>query len=183
MSLFIAFNDDDWPGEFKGEATLADLLDGIRRHDSCKRITVRRDMLLQDSIVHFKQHDLDVLLPIRVTFEGEPGVDGGGPRREYFTLLLKSLISPKTSFRLFEGREGRLLPMKNTDALRGKLFKLAGKMIASSILNGGPGFPFLSPPVYEYLLNGLSESLISLVTTDDICDEEIYSTVTKVCIY
>ena len=37
--------------------------------------------------------------------------------REYFSLLLRALVSPSSPVRLFEGREHSLLPMHNTDAL------------------------------------------------------------------
>ena len=57
-------------------------------------------------------------------------MDGGGPMREYFALLLKVLVSSLSCVKLFEGRKHALLPMHNTDALRGGLFKVAGRMIA-----------------------------------------------------
>lgn len=127
---------------------------------------MNRDCLLTDSICAFKTATFDFDKKCRITFENEAGIDGGGPGREYFTLLLKELVSPTGSIRLFEGQENRLVPMHNTDALRGGLFKVAGRMIASSIINGSTGFPCLAPPVYVYLVTGsVDEAVEAAMTT------------------
>ena len=47
------------------------------------RITVRRTHIWQDALKAFKR-PFDVKKHLRVTFLGEPAVDGGGPRREFF---------------------------------------------------------------------------------------------------
>jgi hypothetical protein len=147
-----------------------------------KCISVSRENILGDSIIHFEKHDYNCSYQVRVRFEGEPAIDAGGPRRGVFyqSMLLKSLVSCKSYIRLFEGKEGRLLPMKNTDALRGQLFKIAGRMISTSIVNGGPGFPCLSPPVYEYLVKGFTEELVSVINKDDIFDIDASQAIDKV---
>jgi ubiquitin-protein ligase E3 A len=33
-------------------------------------------------------------MPISIRFEGEPGIDQGGVRKEYFSLVIKELLSP-----------------------------------------------------------------------------------------
>jgi hypothetical protein len=145
-----------------------------------KRISISRENILEDSIIHFKKHNDNLPPQVRVCFDGEPAIDAGGPRREYFTILLKSLVSSKSSIRFFEGKEGHLLPMKNTDALRAQLFKVAGRMISTSILNGGPGFPCLSPSIYEYLVKGFTEELVSTITKDYIFDIDAFQAIDKV---
>ena len=138
-----------------------------------KRMTVSRDHILTDSVCEFKTAKFDFNNPIRITFENESGIDGGGPRREYFSLLMKELVSPYAPFRLFEGSDRRLLPMHNTDALWGGLFKVAGRMIVSSIINGGPGFPCLALPVYTYLITGSVGEAVDFAIADDIRDYEV----------
>ena len=140
---------------------------------SIKRITVNRECLLEDSICAFKTVTFDFDQKFRITFENEAGIDGGGPTREYFTILLKELVSPSSSIRLFEGQENRLVPMHNTDALRGGLFKVAGRMISSSIINGSSGFPCLAHPVYVYLVTGSVDEAVEAATPDDIPDIEV----------
>ena len=78
---------------------------------------VRREDIFKDSISFFKKRDYDINKPVIVRFEGEAAVDGGTPGRGYFTLLLKSLLSPLTQFKLFEGTSFIVQPLHNTDAL------------------------------------------------------------------
>ena len=96
----------------------------------------------------FKSANFDYNQPFLITLEGKPAIDGGGPTREYFSLLLKALVSPSSHVRLFEGREHSLLPMHNTYALRAGVLKVAGRMIACSVINKSAGFPRLAPPVH-----------------------------------
>lgn len=152
------------------------------RSHSVKRITVNRDCLLADSICAFKIAKFDFGQKFRITFENESGIDGGGPSREYFSLLLKELVSPSGLVRLFEGQQNRLLPMHNTDALRGGLFKVAGRMIASSIINGCPGFPCLAPPAYVYFVTGSVDEAVEAAVPDDIPDYETREVLNEVCI-
>lgn len=135
------------------DSSLEELLQSIKPGPSNvpQRITISRSEILSDSIGFFKKRIFDFQSPIRVTFEGEPAVDSGGPKREYFTLLLHALLSPSSPVRLFEGRNNFLLPMHNVDAIRAGLFKVVGRMTTSSILNGGPGFHTL----VQYCLNTL----------------------------
>ena len=38
--------------------------------------------------------------------------------------------------------------------LQNEDFKVLGKLVATSIIQGGPGFPVLSPAAYNYLSSG-----------------------------
>lgn len=145
-----------------------------------KRIVVNRASILPDSIAHFKQRDFNCNSPVMVTFEGEPAIDGGGPKREYFTLLVRELLSASSTVRLFEGRDGKYLPFHNTDALRSKLYLVAGRMVASSIINGGPGFPHFSQAVWQYILSQDTDRLTEHLTKDDVVDYEVIEAINKV---
>lgn len=85
---------------------------------------------------------------IRVNFIGEPAVDGGGPRREFYRLLVEAAC---TASGLLEGSEGRKIPMHHCAALRAKKFKLLGIMAGLSMIDGGPGFPVFAAPVFNYI--------------------------------
>ena len=75
--------------------TLKDILRILKpKEDSFVRITVARGTILQDSIAVFKRRSFDLNDPVRISFESELAVDAGGPKREYFTLLMKELLSP-----------------------------------------------------------------------------------------
>ena len=60
-------------------------------------LMVRRENLLGQTMMKLKELQAgngDVFkLPISVEFEGEPGQDMGGVRREFFSLLLKELFT------------------------------------------------------------------------------------------
>ncbi len=139
-----------------------------------------RTDLLADAIAFFKSGQYHHDRPLNVGFEGEPAVDGGGPRREFFSLLLQKMLSPTSQYRLFEGRPGRYLPMHNLDALVGGLFKVYGQIIAASALQGGPGFPCLAPPIYSYLVTSSLETAMDTISPDDLSDPFVAETLKTV---
>ena len=65
------------------------------------RLSVDRKSIFEDSVSLFKKSSFDFRSPV-IVFENEPAVDGGGARREYFTLLLKSLVSPTNTVSIGE---------------------------------------------------------------------------------
>jgi hypothetical protein len=147
-----------------------------------QRIIISRDHLLTDSISFFKRREFDNNSHVRVVFEGEPAVDGGGPKREFFSLLLQSLVSPSSPIRLFEGRDSFILPMHNMDAIRAGMFKVAGRMITTSVINGGPGFPYLPLVLYNYLISptGEIDKALTEIKKEDVVDLGILEAIQKV---
>lgn len=110
------------------------------------RITVRRTHIWEDAMKAFKR-SFDVSKHLRITFLGEPAVDGGGPRREFFMLLMKSLNVQES---LLEGPPNRRILRHNTKALDNEDFKTIGKIVTLSIIHGGMGPVFFSEPVIDY---------------------------------
>ncbi len=98
-----------------------------------------------------------------------------------FTIAIRSLLLPSATPRLFEGRNGRFLPVHNTDALRANLFKVAGQMVASSIVQGGPGFPVFPMSVYVYFQNPTPDDLTEYLSQDDVIDLDYVIALSKVC--
>lgn len=91
--------------------------------------------------------------------------------REFFNMLMNSLITPKESgMNLFEGLVGHLLPCHDYAMLSGGLFKIMGKMILHSILNGCCGIAGLSPIVIAYLCTGHRDEAVQHLTLDDFPD-------------
>lgn len=79
----------------------------------------------------------------RVKFIGEAGIDAGGLRREFFTLLFE-----KTD--LLEGRSFQL----KSDQLVNKNYRLLGKATAVALTYGHPGPKRFNSAVVHYILNG-----------------------------
>ena len=107
---------------------------------------------MPDSIAFFKKRNFDFNLPLKVTFEGEPAIDGGGPKREFLTLLLRELLSQSSNIHLFEGNDG---------------------------INGGPGFPFFSKAVYKYIQCTDTYEVTEHLTKDDVVDIEVIEAINK----
>ncbi len=99
------------------------------------RITVRRTNIWEDALRAVKR-SFDERKHIRITFLGESAIDAGGPRREFFMLLM-NIIKENNS--LLEGSSTCRVLRHNTTALQNELYLCMGKMIALSIVHGGPG--------------------------------------------
>jgi E3 ubiquitin-protein ligase HECTD2 len=57
-------------------------------------LEVRREHLLEDTLSKIINGNLNFRKPLRVQFVGEPGIDEGGVRKEFFMLLIKQLFDP-----------------------------------------------------------------------------------------
>ncbi|XP_071810893.1 G2/M phase-specific E3 ubiquitin-protein ligase-like [Apostichopus japonicus] len=64
----------------------------------------------------------------------EGAVDQGGPLREFIRLMMKNLQKNNS---VFDGPLDRRFLRMNTNALNGGLFKVAGTMVAVSLIHGG----------------------------------------------
>lgn len=109
----------------------------------------------------------------RVTFLGESAVDDGGPRREFFMLVISSLREQNS---LFQGPADRRVLRHNTTALQEKVYLTMGKIIGLSLVHGGPGPKFLAPTVVDYLFGGLNKVQPRL---EDIPDMEVQQLMMK----
>ena len=101
---------------------------------------------------------------VRVTFLGESAVDGRGPRREFFMLLMNAVRENNS----LDGQLTTHVLRHNTTALQNELYLCMGKMIALSIVHGGPGPSFSAGCVVDYLFNALGSvsTTIAILLTD-----------------
>ena len=150
------------------------------KQGSPNRLTINRNSIFEDSIAYFKMRNFDYTARIKVTFEGEPAVDGGGPVREFFTILMRQLLSSSSHVGLFEGTNSHFLPLHNTDALRSNLFKVAARMVAASVIHGGPGFAVFPKAVYLYFQNPDPYDLIESISKEDVVDIDVVMALEKV---
>ena len=114
-------------------------------------ICVRRNHLWSDSVSQFSKPSFDPTKSIRVIFHGEEGVDGGGPRKEYFRLLCRAI---RDESGLFLSKDRIVNFTTGVVHFIQKRFHLAGVMIATSILHGGPAFPFFPKVIFDYMTCG-----------------------------
>ncbi|XP_076072986.1 G2/M phase-specific E3 ubiquitin-protein ligase-like [Mytilus galloprovincialis] len=77
------------------------------------------------------------------------GDDQGGPRREFFRILMKELQESE----LFEGQSLQKLFSHNIEALERKKYKMAGQLVAMSLVQGGPGLHCLHVNLYNMMFS------------------------------
>lgn len=140
--------------------------------DDRQNIPVRRKHIWSDTKRALSRATFQNRKGLSITFVGEPAVDGGGPLREYFRLLMLEIGNDA---RLFCGPEGRRTPTHNLLALQQNEYFYAGKCIALSISYGGPGPHFLCETSARYLCN---EAIITPL--QDVPDSEISEKLEKV---
>lgn len=96
----------------------------------------------------------------------EGAIDLGGPKREFFTLVLDWIVNSQ----LFCGPEKRKFLSCNANYLGNDYFFYAGEFIAMSIVHGGPGPRCFGPPLYDALTKGVTQANVCL---DDVYDFDL----------
>ena len=98
-----------------------------------------RSNIIADAFANFKDNKFEAFHPLRVNFIGQPTVDSGGPRCEFFTQLFNEIVYSSSGLlaNLFDGEEGRLWPSYSTSTVCSGVMKVTGKMIAYSIVQYG----------------------------------------------
>lgn len=148
------------------EVTLKDALRKYRKivdEDRCKVIEIDRAVLWKTALIFYKSSSKEQLYrKLNVIFEGmEDAVDAGALSLEFFADLVRII-----DYKLFEGKPDRRVPQYSWEHVY--LIKLAGVMVAHSLLQKGPGMPCLAPYVYEYLVSGEKEHAAAYVNYEDL---------------
>ena len=92
---------------------------------------------------------------IRVTFIGEPAVDEGGPLREFFHLLTTEIARKNL---IFCGEDNRRVPQHSITELESRTYYSVGKLLALSLMHGGPAPRFLARTVVDYIVYGVAQA-------------------------
>jgi len=121
--------------------------------------------LVRDVLAHFGARGSSALSPevlqrgarsrLRVTFEGEGGVDEGGLATEMFRLFFEGVVAPDVG--LFEARSGvdLYLPKGGTlTAAEGKALTSVGRAIVKAFYEGKRVGSRFAPSFFKYLAHG-----------------------------
>ena len=137
-----------------------------RDEEDRQRLHVRRSNLVEDTIIAFSRPTFDVSKMLQVTFIPEGSVDDGGPRREFFQLAIKEFMKKSS---LFIGWPENVIPQHNVEAVANNTYFVVGKLIATSIVQGGQAPLCFSKAVVDFLIY---DEVKSKVCLDDIpiCD-------------
>lgn len=133
-------------------------------------LVVSRANLVQDTLSQLMSLGLksnDLKKPLKVVFDGEDAVDGGGVRKEFFMLLMKDLTDPKYGmFKVYD--ETHCIWFNENTFETHEMFSLIGLLCGLAIYNGNIiNLPFplalyrklLGEPVKLEDLRGMSPSL------------------------
>ena len=116
-------------------------------HGSRFKLRIAEDDILNDAIAYYKSPSFDPTRPLRIQFTGQPAVNTGGVKREFFTQLKEQFISGE-HFSMFEGPANRLLFKYNQQCLGAGIPKMLGTIISHSLVHLCGGFPHLAPSHY-----------------------------------
>ncbi|XP_058621115.1 G2/M phase-specific E3 ubiquitin-protein ligase-like [Onychostoma macrolepis] len=98
-------------------------------------VIARRKNILKSACVTLSRGCFEWHKTPNIEFVGEMGEDYGGPRREFFRLLM---IELQSNLGIFEGKPGQLLFSYNQKALDENKLYTAGRLMAWSIIHNRP---------------------------------------------
>ena len=130
------------------------------------KLRIEEEDILEDALAFYKAVSFDSTRPLRLSLAEQPAIDTGGIRQQFFNDLFECFAF-KDPFSMFSGERCHLRPHHSPELL--PLFKLLGIMIAHSLTQGGPGFPYFAPCVYWYLVTNSEELALSYVSSNDLC--------------
>ena len=142
-----------------------------------QKITIRRRELLKDTFRQFKRTTFDVTNMIRVAFLAKSAVDGGGPRREFFRLLLADIF---TVSGLFVGYPSSVTAAHNVVSLENGDYAIAAKMVVTSIVQGGLAPHCFSAAIADYIVYDEIKSPVNLY---DIADTDVREKMQKTRVF
>ena len=143
---------------FSGHSIPVTLNEALKKYqkgvveDRCKIIDVDREVLWKTALVFYKSSPKEHLYRrLNVMFEGmENAVDAGALSLEFFADLMRTINN-----NLFEGNADCRVPQYSWENIY--LIKMAGVMVAHSLLQNGPSMPCLAQYVYQFLVSGEKE--------------------------
>ncbi|XP_014678786.1 PREDICTED: uncharacterized protein LOC106818607 [Priapulus caudatus] len=149
-------------------------LEEVLRIHKALTFAVRRKHIMTDAFRRLQQipdPHIFKTKSIKIIFVGEPAVDEGGPTREFFTEVFRSIR--KSS--LMTDRDNL---SHNVLHLSKQHYKLVGQLIALSIMNSGPNPLLFCRPTAEHILNSgqLSEDL----SIEDVSDAQLREHLLKI---
>ncbi len=145
--------------------------------EDVQRIIVRRSHVFEDAFRHFSKDSFDVTKILKVKFVGESAIDDGGPRREFFKLIIPAIANKSG---MFGGYPSHVIPLHNVDALIRNKYFIVGKMIATAIVQGGQPPVYFAGAVADFIV---FNSVKSLVDLEDIDDFEVRQPLEKVQVH
>ena len=122
-------------------------------------VLISRRSIYKSTLTAIQRKSFSFFKPLTVTFTGEEAVDTGGPKREFFRLLMNSI---KNSAIL----QGSWFS-HDLESLSSERYKLAGQLVAWSVLHGGPGIQCLSMEGYRLFKGSQVDNALAVNAVGD----------------
>lgn len=133
----------DSPAQTVG--SLPFVLQNLRRNMKSRgmreKLKVDQEDEVMDVYSYYKSSYFDPLISIYVYLKGQPAIDTGSVLRQLFSNVFYALANKEGIKNIFVGSEGRRLPVFSNELVVNGFFETLGKMIAHSLVQGGPGLP------------------------------------------
>lgn len=124
------------------------------------RIKVRRSNVWEDAKFKIKKcSDSDLRSIIKVQFVGEPAVDEGGPRNEFYSLLHSEMSKSGQ----FIGEQNRKCFNHDILALEQGNFFIYGQLCSMGIMQGSPSPCFFAPAIANYIVYGKINKVVTCI--------------------
>ena len=121
----------------------------MKGYGQAEKTKVDREDLVLDLFHYYKDSDFNPEWQIKMQFRGEPAIDTGGVLRQAYEDAFLTLAKGDAGLKMFQGPFERLVPIYQSDNVLNGVFEVFGKMVAHSMIQSGPGFPYLSPVIYR----------------------------------
>ncbi len=97
-------------------------------------LEIQREQIIETTLNHLVNQELNYRKPLKIKFIGEPGVDEGGVQKEFFQLLIKDLFDP--NYTMFKyNKDSRLLWFNGNTFETSIKFELIGILMGVAIYN------------------------------------------------
>ena len=173
-------------GVSNANLTVAEILKKLKNkmnsYCTAEKIKVDRDDVVMDVFQHYKDSNFDPHVPVKFQIRGEPAVDAGGVLRQVYEDVFLRILKGDGGFQLFQGPLDRVIPTYRSSTILSGTFELFGKIIAHSLVQDGPGFPYFCPTLYWYIATGDLQQGVARVSCIDILDPVLSEYVRKVSI-
>ncbi|CAD8210360.1 unnamed protein product [Paramecium pentaurelia] len=97
-------------------------------------LTIERDNIIESAIKQLQQTEVSLKNPLKIQFVNEQGVDEGGPKREFFRLIMEKLVTP--DYGMFIPKNNGTVIWFNPQSFEIPIYySLIGKLLGLSLYN------------------------------------------------
>ncbi|XP_040599066.1 G2/M phase-specific E3 ubiquitin-protein ligase isoform X1 [Mesocricetus auratus] len=148
---------------------------GFQIKKKAKKLCINKANVWRSALEQFQSQKFNPSYTIEVVYVSENdnfGREHPGSKQEFLSLLMQHLETSS----LFEGSLSKNLTL-NSQALKENLYYEAGKMLAISLVHGGPSPGFFSETLFNCLAYGPENTLPSLA---DVSDFDVAQIIIKI---